>query len=117
LIIFIRFSRKNGSAKMKKGRAAKGKPERVNWNRQLLGALAGGLLGLLLAVVFPPLAEQVGMINLVLWTAVLGGALASLEGFIRAGASLTRSQNRRLNLLVGLGVPALILLLIALLIR
>jgi hypothetical protein len=83
LIIFIRLSRKNGNAKMKKGRAAEGKPERVNWNRQLLGALAGGLLGLLLAVVFPPLAEQVGTINLVLWTAVLGGALASLEGFIR----------------------------------
>ncbi|HEX9617312.1 MAG TPA: hypothetical protein VGA03_07830 [Anaerolineales bacterium] len=96
---------------------AKQKPERVNWNRQLLGALAGAFAGLVLSIVIPLLAQRVGTINLVLWTAVLGGAVASLEGFIRAGAALTRSQNRSLNLLVGLGLPALILMVIALLAR
>jgi hypothetical protein len=96
---------------------AKQKPERVNWNRQLLGAWAGGLAGLVLSLVFPPLAQRIGILNVVIWSAALGAALASLEGFIRAGAALTHSQNRALNLLVGLGLPALVLLFIAMLLQ
>lgn len=95
----------------------KKKPERVNWNRQLWGALAGGLTSLVLSPLFPHLSQRLDLVNLVLWGAALGAALASLEGFIRAGAALTHSQNRGLNLLVGLGLPALILLAIAWLLR
>jgi hypothetical protein len=93
------------------------KPDRIDWKRQLLGSLAGGAIGLLLALLVPALAQRLGMFNLVLWSAVLGGALSSLEGFIRAGAALTHRQNRPLNLLIGLGLPALVLLLIAVLLR
>jgi hypothetical protein len=96
---------------------AKQNPEKVHWNRQLLGAWAGGLIGLAFSLVFPDLAERFGMLNVVLWSAALGAALASLDGFIRAGAALTHSQNRILNLLVGLGLPALVLAVIALLVR
>ena len=96
---------------------AKQKPEKVNWNRQLLGALVGGLAGLALTLVFPSLERQLGALSLVLWSAALGAALASLEGFTRAGAALTHSPNRNLNLLVGLDFPLLVLLIIALLLQ
>jgi hypothetical protein len=57
------------------------------------------------------------MLTVILVSAAMGGALASLDGFIRAGAALTRRDNRALNLLVGLGIPILLLLLLLLLSR
>jgi hypothetical protein len=50
----------------------------------------------------------------VIWCAVLGGVLTSLDGFISAGAALTRSENRWVNLVVGLGIPIILLIIFGL---
>jgi hypothetical protein len=47
---------------------------------------------------------------MLLWGAAIGAALASLDSFEKAGAALTRRENKALNLLVGLGIPALLLI-------
>lgn len=80
--------------------------------RQLVGLIGGAAAGLAMSVFFPPLAERFGLFPLVLWGSIVGGVLTSLGGFSRAGKALTRSDNPYLNLLVGLGLPLLILLLI-----
>jgi hypothetical protein len=54
------------------------------------------------------------MLTVILVSAAIGGALGSLDGFIRAGAVITRRDNRALNLLVGLGIRILLLLLLLL---
>lgn len=91
------------------------KPEGASWNRQLLGTLAGAALGWGLLSLFPGLAQRFNALTIVLWCAALGAVLANLDGFTRAGAALTRSDKRWLNLLVGLGLPALVLALIGIL--
>ena len=55
--------------------------------------------------------------TVVLWSAAIGALLASLGWFVRAGAALTRRTNPWLNLAVGLGIPVLVLILIAYLLR
>jgi hypothetical protein len=86
--------------------------EKNYWRNQWLGILGGAGAGLMLVALIPALADRFGLLTVVLWSAVLGGVISSWEGFVRAGAALTRSQNRLINLLVGLGIPALLLLLI-----
>jgi hypothetical protein len=93
------------------------KREKNHWRNQWLGVLGGAGVGLALVPIFPDLANQIGVFYLVLWSAVIGGVLTSLNAFMRAGAALTRSQNNWLNLLVGLGVSILILAIFAALIR
>jgi hypothetical protein len=93
------------------------KTDRPDWRRQSWGAGFGAIAGLLLAQLVPSLAARYSALSLALWFAALGAVLASLEGFARAGAALTHSENRWLNLLVGLGVPVLFLVLIVILLR
>jgi hypothetical protein len=88
-----------------------------DWRRQSWGAGLGALAGLLLAQLVPALAARFSALSLALWFAALGAVLASLDGFARAGAALTHRENRWLNLLVGLGIPLLILALIAVWLR
>lgn len=83
--------------------------EKNYWKNQWLGLLVGTVIGIALSWLFPGLAAEMGTFYLILWSAILGGVLSNLNGFIRAGAALTRSDNRWLNLLVGLGIPALVL--------
>ena len=90
------------------------KREKVSWRRQWMGVFAGGVMGFGLSVLIPPLAEKFSTFTIVIWCAVLGGILSSLEGFRRAGAALTRSENRWLNLLVGLGIPIVIIVIFGL---
>lgn len=71
----------------------------------------------MLAALFPALGSRFSLAGLVLWCAAIGGSLASLEMFIRAGAVITRSEQRGLNLLIGLGLPGALLLLFWLLFR
>lgn len=86
--------------------------EKNYWRNQWVGILAGAGAGLMLVGLIPALADRFGLLTVVLWSAVLGGVISSWEGFVRAGAALTHRQNRLVNLLVGLGIPALLLLLI-----
>lgn len=88
-----------------------------NWGKQWVGAFAGAVAGWALVVIFPALEQRSSLLTVILWCAAIGAVLTNLDGFTRAGAALTRSQNHLLNLIVGLGLPALVLLLFTLLLR
>lgn len=67
-----------------------------------------------LGALFPALQEHLGgLFYVAVWSGVAGGVLTSLNGFMRAGAAVTRSEKRGINLLVGLGIPVLIMVLFA----
>ena len=87
------------------------------WGRQWLGALGGAIFGWGVSAVFPMLVRRYTVLTIVLWCAAIGAALMSMDNFARAGAALTRGKNRSLNLLVGLGVSASILLIVMLILR
>jgi hypothetical protein len=87
------------------------------WGRQWVGIFAGAAVGWTLTIIFPGLEQRFSLLTVVLWSAVIGGVLTSLDGFMRAGAALTRRDNRALNLAVGLGIPILIVAVIFLLFR
>jgi hypothetical protein len=87
------------------------------WIRQWVGIIGGGAVGWLLTIIFPGLEESFSLITVVLWCAVIGGVLTSLGDFMRAGAALTRRENPWLNMAVGLGIPIILLVVIALIFR
>ena len=87
------------------------------WRRQWVGIFAGAAVGWILTIIFPGLEQRFSLLTVVLWSAVIGGVLTSLDSFMRAGAALTRRDNRALNLGIGLGIPILILAVIFLLFR
>ena len=87
------------------------------WGRQMVGIFGGAAIGWALSIVFPGLEERFGLLAILLWSGAIGGILTSLEEFMRAGAALTRRDNRALNLLVGLGIPILLLALLYLVSR
>ena len=93
------------------------KPGDKKWGRQWVGIFGGAAVGWALTVVFPGLVEHYSLLSVLLWSAAIGGVLTSLDGFRRAGAALTRRDNRVLNLVVGLGIPFFLLLILYLVSR
>ena len=93
------------------------KPGGKKWGRQWVGIFGAAAIGWALTLVIPGLEERFGMLTVLLWSAAIGGILTSLDGFMRAGAALTRRDNRALNLLVGLGIPILLLVVLYLVAR
>jgi hypothetical protein len=87
------------------------------WGRQWVGVFGGAAVGWALMNIFPGLEARFGMLAVLLWSAAIGGVLTSLDGFVKAGAALTRRDNRILNFFVGLGIPALLLLILYLVSR
>ena len=87
------------------------------WRQQWVGIFAGAVVGWILTFIFPALEQRFSLLTVVMWSAVIGGVLTSLDSFMRAGAALTRRDNRALNLAVGLGIPILLLVVIFLLFR
>lgn len=83
-----------------------------NLLRQFAGMIAGVAVGWLLLELAPGL-ESLGRENVLVLAAILGVVATSLRQIERAGAALTRRDDRRLNFLVGLGVPVLIVILLA----
>ena len=83
----------------------------------MVGIFGGAAIGWALAMTIPGLEERFGMLTILLWCGAIGGILTSLDGFIKAGAALTRRDNRILNLLIGLGIPLLLLVLLYLVSR
>jgi cell division protein FtsW (lipid II flippase) len=80
-----------------------------SWKQQFFGVFAGIGAGLIIMSVFPDFAESVGRPRLMLFCAALGGILLSISGYEQAGKVLTRSDKRWLNIMVGLGLPLLVI--------
>ena len=72
--------------------------------RQIIGIGIGIAVGMTLLLAIPTLAQSFGTIETLLWSGAIGGVLGSLASFERAGAALTRRDNRFLNLAVSLGI-------------
>ena len=87
------------------------------WGRQYVGIFGGAAVGWVMTIIFPGLEQQFSLLSVILWSAVIGGVLTSLGDFMRAGAVLTRRDNKALNLAVGLGIPILIITAIFLIFR
>jgi predicted nucleic acid-binding Zn ribbon protein len=87
------------------------------FKRQWMGIFGGLAVGWALTIVFPSLQERFSLFSVVIWSAVIGGVLTSLDGFMRAGAAFIRSDNHFLNLAIALGILVLILVVIFLLFR
>jgi len=85
---------------------------RQNFRRELVGIFAGIGLALVVGASIPAIRENTSLGSAILWGGALGGVVMSLERFERAGAALTKSENRPLNYVVGLGIPIVILVLI-----
>lgn len=72
---------------------------------QLIGGIAGTLMGAMVAATWPAVLELLGWGGALMWGAVIGIALGSLSQFEKLGLLITRSQNRLFNFVVGLCVP------------
>ncbi|MCU0521552.1 MAG: hypothetical protein MUF84_12760 [Anaerolineae bacterium] len=77
--------------------------ERTDWGRQILGAIIGGAVVLVLGTA----ARQLGWIDqdltrYVMWGAVIGALFGSSESLERAGQRLTRRDEPWLNIAVSL---------------
>ena len=78
---------------------------RTRFIKELLGIFLGISLAMMISAVIPSIREQYSLAIVVLWGGALGGLLTSYERFERAGAALTRSENKVVNYLVGIAVP------------
>ncbi len=83
---------------------------RKNFQKELLGIFAGIGLAMAISALLPSIRENVSLGVVILWGGALGGIVVSLERFERAGAALTKKENRPLNYAIGLGIPLVILL-------
>lgn len=87
---------------------------RQNFRRELLGIFGGIGLAMVISALVPAVRAQFSLGIVILWGGAIGGVVTSLERFERAGAALTKKDNRPLNYAVGLGIPAGILALLLL---
>jgi len=78
---------------------------RTRFIKELLGIFLGISLAMMASSVFPAIRENFTLGAVILWGGALGGLLTSYERFERAGAALTRSENRPLNYAVGISIP------------
>lgn len=85
--------------------------------RQLIGIGLGIGVGMILSIFFPAIVQSIGLIETLLWSGAIGGVLGSLASFERAGAALTRSDNRFVNLALSLGIVIAFFALVLLLLR
>lgn len=85
---------------------------RTERQRQIIGILVGLLIGVILVNIAPTLVDALSPMGTLLWSAAIGGMIGSLRSFEKAGAALTRSDNRLVNLLLALGLVLIFLLLI-----
>ena len=82
-----------------------------------MGVFAGASVAWALMAVFPSLQDRISFFSAILWGGAIGAAAVSMDSFEKAGAALTRRDNRALNLVVGLGIPVILLLVLFLLFR
>lgn len=76
---------------------------------QVIGIVVGLLGGAMSGGFWPGLREAVGWGGVLLWGAAIGAMLGSLSQFEKAGRLITRSDNKMLNLAVGICIPFLVI--------
>jgi hypothetical protein len=85
---------------------------RRNFRRELVGMFAGIGLAMAISSLIPEIRENSRLGVVILWGGAIGGAVVSLDRFERAGAALTKKENRPLNYAVGLGIPVILLIIL-----
>ena len=85
---------------------------RKRFLRELAGIFLGLSIAMMVGSLVPEIRERYSLVIVLLWGGAIGGLLASYERFERAGAALTKGENKVVNYLVGIGVPVGILLVI-----
>ena len=80
---------------------------RTRFIKELLGIFLGISLAMMISSVVPSVRENYTLGIVVLWGGALGGLLTSYERFERAGAALTRGENKALNYIIGISIPLL----------
>ncbi|NUM44268.1 MAG: hypothetical protein HUU38_06135 [Anaerolineales bacterium] len=85
---------------------------RKNFRRELMGIFGGIGLAMAISALIPAIRENYSLGLVILWGGAIGGAVMSMDRFERAGAALTKKDNRALNYAVGLGIPVVILILL-----
>ncbi len=70
--------------------------------RHLLGMLIGAVLGIVAAGLSPQFGYDLARNDGLFWGGAIGGVLSGAPEFARSGKTLTQSENRVLNSLVGL---------------
>jgi hypothetical protein len=85
---------------------------RHRYIRELIGIFLGVSLAMIVSSFAPGIRENYSLGIVLLWGGALGGLAASYERFERAGAALTKGENKVVNYLVGVGIPVGILVVI-----
>jgi len=80
--------------------------------RELVGIFLGVSVAMMVGSLVPGIRERYSLGIILLWGGAIGGLAASYERFERAGAALTRGENKVVNYLVGVGIPVGILIVI-----
>jgi hypothetical protein len=93
------------------------KRDNNKWGRQWVGVFAGAAAAWALLLVFPSLQDRISLFSAILWGGAIGAAAVSLDRFEKAGAALTRRNNRTLNLGIGFGIPIILLVILFLVSR
>jgi hypothetical protein len=93
------------------------KRDNRKWGRQWVGVFSGAAVAWALMAVFPSLQDRISFFSAILWGGAIGAAVVSIDSFEKAGAALTRRDNRALNLGVGLGIPIILLFILFLIFR
>ena len=84
---------------------------RTRFIKELLGIFLGISLAMMISSVVPAIRENYSLGVVILWGGALGGLLTSYERFERAGAALTRGENKALNTVIGVSIPLLVFVL------
>ncbi len=81
------------------------------WGPQIIGAMIGAFIAMILGGLATQLGWQIGQIrNLWMWGAVIGGFIGAADSLAEAGSRLTKSDNRLFNIFISfLGMLAILL--------
>jgi hypothetical protein len=91
--------------------------KRTQTQLQWWGAAFGLSIAWAVGTMFPALPARYSWLTVMLWGAAIGAGVFSWRSFEHAGRALTRSENRWLNFILGISIPAAFLALITIFLR
>ena len=84
---------------------------------QWWGAAFGMSIAWAVGTMFPALPARLSWLTVMLWGAAIGAGVFSWRSFEHAGRALTKSENRWLNFIIGISIPAAFLALMTILLK